>query len=419
MQKRHPQILSMDELYVPTLKETPAEAELISHQLMLRAGMIRKTASGVYSYLPLGWRIIRKIEQIIREEMDAIGCQEVSLPVLQPAELWKESGRWPVYGPELMRLTDRHEREFCLGPTHEEIITALVRSELRSYKQLPLTLYQINLKYRDEMRPRFGLMRGREFIMKDAYSFGTDQAMLDIDYAAQEGAYRKICERMEMDYRIVDADSGEIGGSVSAEFMALAEAGESEIVYCDCGFAADTEVYDQEVCPKCGKTLQHARGIEVGQIFQLGTKYSEAMGATFQDEDGNDQPFVMGCYGIGVTRIAAALIEQKHDDRGCIWPKSVAPAEVAILALDAEGEVAETAERLAHALSDADVEVVLDKRPERPGVKFAEADLIGWPQQLIIGKRGLERGTVEIKERATGVTHEAPLDEAVGSLLES
>ncbi|MCL2881334.1 MAG: proline--tRNA ligase [Coriobacteriia bacterium] len=409
----------MDELYAPTLKETPVEAELISHQLMLRAGMIRKTASGIYSYLPLGWRVIKKIEQIVREEMDAIGCQEVSLPVLQPAELWQESGRWPVYGPELMRLTDRHEREFCLGPTHEEIITALVRSELRSYKQLPLTLYQINLKFRDEMRPRFGLMRGREFIMKDAYSFGTDQAALDADYAAQEGAYRKICERMKMDYRIVDADSGEIGGSVSAEFMALAEAGESEIVYCECGFAADTEVCEQESCPQCGAPLQHARGIEIGQIFQLGTKYSEAMGATFQDEDGTDKPFVMGCYGIGVSRIAAALIEQKHDERGCIWPKSVAPAEVAVLALDGVGEVAETAATLAHKLAEADVEVVLDARPERPGVKFAEADLIGWPQQLIVGKRGLAAGIVEIKDRATGETHDAPLDEAVGYLVES
>jgi len=418
MQTYRNPVLSMDELYAPTLKEVPAEAELISHQLMLRAGLIRKTASGIYSYLPLGWRIIRKIEQIIREEMDAIGCQEVLLPVLQPAELWQESGRWPVYGPELMRLTDRHEREFCLGPTHEEIITALVRSELRSYKQLPLTLYQINLKYRDEMRPRFGLMRGREFIMKDAYSFGTDQAMLDADYAKQQGAYEKICQRMEMDYRIVDADSGEIGGKVSAEFMALADAGESEIVYCDCGFSADTEVYDKEACPDCGKPLQHARGIEVGQIFQLGTKYSEVMGATFQDEDGNDKPFVMGCYGIGVTRIAAALIEQKHDDRGCIWPKSVAPAEVAVLALDG-GEVVETATTLAKALAESGAETVLDTRAERPGVKFADADLIGWPQQLIVGKRGLANGKVEIKARATGKTQEAPLNEAVGYLLGS
>jgi len=409
----------MDELYAPTLKETPAEAELISHQLMLRAGMIRKTASGIYSYLPLGWRVIKKIERIVREEMDAIGCQEVSLPVLQPAELWQESGRWPVYGPELMRLTDRHEREFCLGPTHEEIITALVRAELRSYKQLPVTLYQINLKFRDEMRPRFGLMRGREFIMKDAYSFGADQAALDADYAAQEGAYRRICERMEMDYRMVDADSGEIGGSVSAEFMALAEAGESEIVYCDCGFAADTEIYDQETCPKCGAPLHHARGIEVGQIFQLGTKYSEAMGATYQDEDGNDKPFVMGCYGIGVTRIAAALIEQKHDDRGCIWPASVAPAQVAVLALDAEGEVAEAATKLARTLAEAGVEVILDTRAERPGAKFADADLIGCPWQLIVGKRGLAAGVVEIKKRATGETHEAPLAEAANHLLES
>ncbi|MCL2324228.1 MAG: proline--tRNA ligase, partial [Actinomycetia bacterium] len=387
--------------------------------LMLRAGFIRKTASGIYSYLPLGWRVIRKIERIVREEMDAIGCQEVSLPVLQPAELWEESGRWPVYGPELMRLRDRHEREFCLGPTHEEIITALVRNELRSYKQLPVTLYQINLKFRDEMRPRFGLLRGREFIMKDAYSFCTDQAALDADYAAQSGAYSRICERMEMDYRIVDADSGEIGGSVSAEFMALAEAGESEIVFCDCGFSADTEVCEGETCPNCGAPLQRARGIEVGQIFQLGTKYSAAMGATFQDEDGGDKPFVMGCYGIGISRIAAALIEQKHDERGIIWPKSVAPAEVAVLALEPEGEVAQTATSLARALAESGAETVLDTRAERPGVKFADADLIGWPAQLIVGKRGLAAGTVEIKTRATGETHEAPLGEAVGYLLES
>jgi len=407
----------MDELYAPTLKETPAEAELISHQLMLRAGMIRKTASGIYSYLPLGWRVIRKIEQIIREEMDAIGCQEVSLPVLQPAELWQESGRWPVYGPELMRLTDRHEREFCLGPTHEEIITALVRSELRSYKQLPVTLYQINLKFRDEMRPRFGLLRGREFIMKDAYSFGTGQAALDADYAAQEGAYRKICERMDMDYRVVDADSGEIGGSVSAEFMALAEAGESEIVYCGCSFAADTEVYEQETCPTCGAPLQHARGIEVGQIFQLGTKYSEAMGATFQDEDGNDKPFVMGCYGIGVSRIAAALVEQKHDDRGCVRPASVAPALVSVLALDPEGEALQIATALACELADAGCEVILDTRDERPGVKFADADLIGCPWQLIVGKRGLAKGAVELKVRATQQSQDVATGSAVAQLL--
>ena len=544
-------VMRMSVLYAPTLKEDPADAEIASHRLLLRAGMIRKTASGVYTFLPLGQRVLAKVENIVREEMDAIGAQEIMMPALQPAELWHESGRWNDYGPELMRLVDRHDHGFCLGPTHEELITSLVRNELRSYKQLPTTLYQIQVKFRDEIRPRFGLLRSREFIMKDAYSFHASQESLQKTYDDMSGAYGRICERCGLDYRPVEADSGQIGGKVSTEFMALAEAGEAELVHCTCGYAANTEagaciahptVYEKDAmekistpgihtieelaaflgipesstvkalsgkdadgklvvlfvpgdhevneikaareiegfelltdeemlafglhkgsmgpvglpagarvvadeslktvpqwvvganeegfhyvgarlgedftvdqwadlcvvkpgddCPECGLPLGGARGIEVSQVFQLGDKYSRSMGATYHDEDGVEHPFIMGCYGVGVSRTLAAVVEQHNDENGIQWPFSVAPAHICVIPLTVGDETVQpAAERLAKQLADLGFEVVIDDRNERAGVKFADADLIGWPLQIVIGKRGLAENKIEIKLRRTG-----------------
>ena len=559
--------LRMSNLHVPTLKEDPTEAEIVSHRLLLRAGMIRKAAAGIYTFLPLGWRGVRKIEQIVREEMDAIGSQELLLPFVQPAELWQDSGRWDAYGPELARLTDRQGRDFCLGPTHEEIITTLVRGEVRSYRDLPLSLYQINLKFRDEIRPRFGLLRGREFIMKDAYSFHDTQESLQEHYDDQARAYGRICERLGLAFRPVEADSGQIGGSVTTEFMALADTGEAALVYCECGWAANVEaagtvvrrtpgtvdpramervhtpeirtiaelatflgvsdhdtvktmagktpdgalVYfcvpgDRELnpvkaaravpgvtlleeddfgaydiprgslgpvdppegtlvvadmslrdevawgiganeadyhligampgrdfevsrwedllvaepgdaCPVCGGELKGARGIEVSQVFQLGTKYSEALDATFTAEDGTERPFIMGCYGVGITRSLAAVIEQHHDDSGIVWPMSVAPVEVAVIPLAIDDDtVWPVAERLWKSLVAAGVETLIDDRDERAGVKFADADLIGYPLQVVVGKRGVSGGVVEVKDRATGERTEIPIDTLVDTL---
>ena len=558
----------MSRTYAPTLKEDPAEAELASHRLLLRAGMIRKTAAGLYSYLPLAWRSLLKIEAVIREEMEAIGAQEMLVPMVTPGELWHESGRWEKYGPELMRMEDRHGREFCLGPTHEETFTDLVRNELRSYKQLPITLYQIQDKFRDEMRPRFGLMRGREFIMKDAYSFDATVEGMQKSYEEQKEAYARICERCGLRALPVVADSGQIGGDTSVEYMAIADAGEAELVWCDCGFAADTEaatagvkvvegesgelekiatpncstiadlaallgvpeagtrkalaivtgegkpavvfvpgdhemndvkaehafgefhlMSDEEIefyglvkgfigpvglpesvevyadkslresewwviganekdfhcvhahpgrdfqiaddcwvdvvtaqegdsCPRCGKALHGARGIEVSQVFQLGTKYSEAMGATFMDEDGKEKPFQMGCYGIGVSRTLQAVVEQHHDEGGIVWPVCVAPYEVEVVPLDVKGDVWEVAQQVATAAVDAGLEVVVDDRKERPGVKFADADLMGYPYQVILGKRGVKNGVAEVKDRATGERSEIALDEVAQWLAE-
>ncbi len=552
-------IIYMSEVYAPTLKEDPADAEIASHRLLLRSGMIRKMASGVYTFLPLGMRVLSKVENIVREEMNKVGAQEVMMPALQPEELWHESGRWDDYGPELMRLIDRHDHGFCLGPTHEELITALVRNELKSYKQLPCTLYQIQVKFRDEIRPRFGLLRSREFIMKDAYSFNADQESLQQSYDDMSRAYGTICERCGLDYRPVEADSGQIGGKVTTEFMALADAGEAELVHCACGYAANTEagaciahptVYeaqglekiatpgvhtieelaafldipesstvktlvgqdgegnlvaffipgdhelneikvereapgflfltDEEMeahglhkgsmgpvglpegiriiadaslravspwvvganedgfhyvgaqpgrdftvdawadlcivavgddCPECGAPLAGARGIEVSQVFQLGTKYSEAMGACFMAEDGTEKPFIMGCYGVGVTRTLAAIVEQHNDEHGIMWPMSVAPAHVCIIPLTVDDdEVQPVAEKLAREIAAIGFEVVVDDRKERPGVKFADADLIGWPLQVVVGKRGLENGTVEAKLRRRDVKKDISID---------
>ena len=546
-------VLRMSQVYAPTLKEDPADADIASAKLLQRAGMIRKEGAGLYTFMPLGLRVLRKIENIVREEMDSHGAQELRMPFVQSADLWHRSGRWEVYGQEMMRLVDRHGNEYCLGPTAEEMITDLIHNELKSYKDLPKNLYHIQLKFRDERRPRFGLLRSREFLMKDAYSFDADEAGLDASYLLMRDAYSKMCERMGFNYCIVAADSGEIGGTGSEEFMALAETGECEVVFCDCGYAADTEIgatvahatefagaadgltkintpgihsiaelsdflgcaqsncakafsgraadgtiwvmfvpgnyevnelkarhvvpgfeqlTDEEMeeaglvkgsmgpiglpagikvaadeslknvkhwivganednfhftgavegvdftvdvwgdlctaqcgdtCPKCGGTLDSARGIEVGQIFKLGTKYSSSMGVYYMDEDGSEKPFVMGCYGVGVSRCLAAMVEQSHDDYGIIWPYAVAPAHICVVPLTVGDEVVQpAAEELTAKLAKAGFEVVIDDRDERAGVKFAEADLFGWPLIITVGKRGLAAGTVEMKLRHTG-----------------
>lgn len=551
-------------LYAPTLRQTPAEAEVPSHQLMLRAGFIRKVAGGVYTYLPLAWRTLRKIEQIIREEMEAKDGQELALPIVQPAELWKETGRWEVFGEEMFRLVDRHNREFCLGPTHEEIITDLVRNEVRSYKQLPLLLYQIQNKYRDEIRPRFGLMRGREFIMKDAYSFDKDEAGLDKSYKDMYDAYTNIFNRCGLTFRPVEADGGAIGNATTHEFTVLAETGESDIVYCEkCDYAANAEkselkpivapaeeelplekvntpgtktieavaeflntpieknikavifqnekdqvicafvrgdhevndvklqnitgaitlkmaeesairaiggvpgfmspiglsedaivVVDATVmemhnavcganeedchyknanpkrdfgdvivadirliaqgdpCPHCGAPVKMTHGIEVGQVFKLGIKYSKALGATFLDENGKEKPLIMGCYGIGVSRTMAAAIEQFHDDNGIIWPASIAPFEVVIVPINAKDEAQmQIAEKLYADMKNAGIDVLLDDRKDRAGVKFKDADLIGYPVRITVSPKLLDANEVEIKVRRDGVTSNVKVDD--------
>ncbi|NMA60461.1 MAG: proline--tRNA ligase [Firmicutes bacterium] len=561
----------MSQLYSPTLRETPAEAEIQSHKLMLRAGLLRRSATGIYTYLPLGLRVLRKVEGIIREEMDAIGGQEVLLPIVQPAELWHETGRWSDYGAEMFRLQDRNGRQFCLGPTHEEIVTALVRSEVRSYRQLPLRLYQIQNKYRDEIRPRFGLMRGREFVMKDMYSFDRDEEGLDKSYWDAYHAYERIFTRCGLEARPVEADSGAIGGDVTHEFMVLADAGEDLVLHCTtCSYAANSEraegvsvkrdpalaqelkeltevatpnastieqisaflqvrpqdciktlIYladgkpvaalirgDHELneikfqkflgvatleladsitiyettgapvgfagpvglkiplyadyaivnlynavvgankdehhltnanlerdfqveafadlretqpgdpCPRCSGTLEGARGIEVGQVFKLGTKYSSALGATFLQEDGTETPLIMGCYGIGVGRTVAAVIEKNYDEDGIIWPMSIAPYHVIVVPVSIKDQAqAEAAEKLYQELQAAGVEVVLDDRNERPGVKFKDADLIGFPIRVTIGSKSLEHGQMEVTIRRTKEKLNVPIDEVVATIL--
>ncbi|MEW6544374.1 MAG: proline--tRNA ligase [Nitrospirota bacterium] len=556
------------EILIPTLREDPGEAETVSHRLMLRAGMIRKVAAGIYTYLPLGLRVIRKIESIIREEMNRAGAQELLMPIASPAELWRETGRWDFYGKELLRFKDRHERDFCLGPTHEEVITDLIRREVRSYRQLPLNCYQIQTKFRDEIRPRFGLMRGREFIMKDAYSFDRDEEGAKLSYQKMYDAYQRIFTRCGLTFRAVEADTGLIGGTSSHEFMVLAETGEETIVYSDQGtYAANVEraevppptealeeaqrplrlvptpgvrtveevtaflktspqrlvktllyqipeglvavllrgdhevneiklkkllgvedlaladpekvqaatgapvgfagpvglrgvrvVADQAVkgmrnvvvggnkahshyvdanwdrdfpverfadlrnakagdpSPRDGGRLHMAKGIEVGHVFMLGTKYSQAMGATFLDPQGQEQLAVMGCYGIGVGRTAAAAIEQNHDAKGIIWPVPIAPFHVHLLPLSRSAAVTDTAASLYDALTGTGVEVLWDDRDERAGVKFNDADLIGSPYQLVIGDKGLAQGTVELKRRKTGETTKLPPDKVPGQL---
>lgn len=554
-------------LLLSTLKETPADAEVLSHQLMLRAGMIRKLAAGLYTWLPMGLRVLRKVEAIIREEMDRAGAQEVLMPAVQPAELWQESGRWEQYGPELLRLEDRHGREFCFGPTHEEVITDLIRREIRSYKQLPTNLYQIQTKFRDEIRPRFGVMRAREFLMKDAYSFHLDNASLDETYHQMHDTYCRIFSRLGLDYRPVQADTGSIGGKLSHEFHVLADSGEDAIAFSsESDYAANVELAptqpvsdslppagatmqtvdtpgqhtieqlagfldvpagqclktllvvdaeeqvhalilrgdhelnmlkveklqgitpplrfanDAEVKQACGcepgsigpvdleiplhvdhgaliadfvcganqadkhltgvnwgrdlpqpvtvdirnvvegdpspdgkGTLSIKRGIEVGHIFQLGDKYSDAMKATVLDENGHSVVMTMGCYGIGVSRVVASAIEQNHDERGIIWPDAIAPWQVAILPLNMHKSqrLRDTAEQLYDALQQAGIDALMDDRKERPGVMFADMELIGIPHRIVIGDRSLDKGVVEYKARRETDAQEIPVDEIV------
>jgi len=558
------------ELLLPTLKETPTEAEVVSHRLLLRAGFIRKLSSGVYTYLPLGLASIRRVEQIVREEMNRAGAQELLMPMVQPADLWKESGRWEKYGPELLRFTDRHDRESCLGPTHEEVITDLVRREIHSYRNLPVNLYQIQTKFRDEIRPRFGLMRGREFIMKDGYSFDATEKGAEITYQKMYDAYHRIFKRCGLSFRAVEADTGTIGGSFSHEFMVLAATGEDTLVICkDCTYAANIEkaavkppetsgagieleplqkietpgkkkveavcdflgisprelvktmVYladgapvavlvrgdhevqpvklknmlgaveveladekqvfditgvpsgylgpigleipvaaDREVaamvnftvganeknhhvqnvnfprdfkvfqvadlrqvteedrCPSCGGSLELTKGIEVGHIFKLGDSYSKALKATFQDSNSEEQHFVMGCYGIGVSRTVAAAIEQNHDDNGIIFPLPLAPFQAIILNLDPKTEeITKAAESFYSQLQEQGLEVLLDDRDERPGIKFKDADLIGIPYRITIGKRFLQEGEVEVRTRDDGKTQSLSLDRALAEVV--
>ncbi len=409
-------------MFIPTLREVPSDAEIRSHQFLLRAGFIKQVAAGVYTYLPLAKRSLHHIETIIREELNAIDGNELLMPALQPKELWDETGRWSVYGSELMRLTDRNSREFALGPTHEEVITDVVRDYLNSYKKLPLTVYQIQTKFRDEARPRFGLMRGREFIMKDAYSFHANQESLDKTYDKFVQAYTNIFNRCGLKFRMVEADSGQIGGSQSAEFMALAEVGEDTIVYSTTGsFAANIEVADLPVgapSPDGVGVVDHAKGIEVGHVFKLGTKYSESLNAVFLDENQKKQPIIMGCYGIGVSRVMMAVIEQNNDENGMIWPKSIAPFDIHVIPVDVKkAEQLDAATKIYEDLKAVGFEVLLDDRKERAGVKFSDADLIGLPIRVTVG-RGISDGLVEIKVRQTGEVFEVKVTELVSFIKE-
>ena len=393
-------------LFVPTLKEAPKDAEVRSHKLMTRSGLIKQVASGVYSYLPLGYRVIKKIENIIREELDKIGASELLLPALQPRDLWEESGRWDKYGPELMRLQDRKNRDFCLGPTHEEIITQVVRDYLKSYKKLPLALYQIQTKFRDEMRPRFGLMRGREFIMKDAYTFTETNEQLDIWYKEFTKAYIEIFNRCGLETRIVSSDVGQIGGDEADEFMVMSEVGEDTITYCtSCAYAANQEhslLNEGDTCPKCGGTIAVAKGIEVGNIFKLGTKYSESMNAKIINKEGKQVPVIMGCYGIGISRTLMASVEQNSNEDGIVWPNEIAPFKVHVIPVNTKDETQyNTALSLYNELKEKGVEVLLDDRQERAGVKFKDADLIGIPYRIVIGK-DIVNGNVEFTDRKNG-----------------
>jgi prolyl-tRNA synthetase len=392
--------------FIPTLKETPQEAESVSHQLMLRAGLIRMLSSGIYSYLPLGLRVLGNIERIIRQEMNEAGAQELLLPALQPQELWQKSGRDGEIGEVMIRFTDRRGRKLCLGPTHEEVITDLVKNHVQSYKQLPLILYQIQTKFRDEIRPRFGVVRACEFIMKDAYSFDADEAGLDKNYNLMLDAYRLIFRRCGLEFLTSQADSGVMGGNLSHEFMVPAESGEDVLLRCPgCNFVkgAGADSPSTEVCPQCNGSLERVNTVEVGHIFKLGTKYTETLGAKFLDDKGKLKPIVMGCYGIGVSRLIAAIIEQNHDTNGIIWPEEAAPFNALVIPIDVtQEESLREALRLYAGLNRANISVLLDDRDERAGVKFKDAELIGIPWQIIIGKEALKKNQVEVKRRKDG-----------------
>jgi prolyl-tRNA synthetase len=432
--------MRLSRFFLPVLKEAPADAQIVSHQLMLRAGMIRQEAAGIYAWLPLGFRVLKKIEQIVREEMDRAGAVELLMPTLQLADLWRESGRYDAYGPEMLRITDRHERELLYGPTNEEMITEIFRAYVKSYKSLPLNLYHQQWKFRDERRPRFGVMRGREFLMKDAYSFDIDEAAARKSYNRMFVAYLNLFARMGLKAVPMRADTGPIGGDLSHEFIVLADTGESQ-VFChrdlvEMGapgpdvdwddlqghvdartslYAATDDMHDEarfNTVPEDQRLS--ARGIEVGHIFYFGTKYSEPMNARVTGPDGKDVPVQMGSYGVGVSRLLGAIIEASHDEAGIVWPDSVAPFGAGILSLRPGDEAVDTACHTAYdALARAGKEPLLDDTDDRPGAKFATADLIGLPWQIIVGPKGLAEGTVELKRRATGERESLSLESAI------
>lgn len=402
-------------LFAPTLRDMPKEAEVISHKILLRGGYMKQNAAGVYTYLPLGYKVIKKIENIVRDELDKIGCSELLMPSLQTKDLWVESGRWDNYGKELMRLKDRHDREFCLGPTHEEVITSIVRDYITSYKKLPLALYQIQTKFRDEFRPRFGLMRGREFIMKDLYTFSSTQEDLDEWYEKIRAAYINILNRLELNFRIVHADSGNIGGKVSEEFMILCEIGEDTICYSDSSdYASNIEVEDfpdgSDSPDGIGK-IKHAKGIEAGHIFKLGTKYSEPMKAVFVDKDGKTKPIIMGCYGIGISRLLMAILEQHYNNDKAVWPKEVRPFDIHVIPLDKKGtDNYNLAVDIYNKLSAKGYDILFDDRDESAGVKFKDADLIGINNRIVVGRKAKE-GIFEYKNLKDDKVVEVTIDE--------
>ena len=405
--------MQFSKILLPTLKDAPQEAEVISHKLMLRAGMIRKVASGIYTWLPLGLKVLRKIENIVREEMDASGAQEVFMPMVQPRELWEETKRWDKMGPELLRIKDRHDRDFCLGPTHEEVITDVIRSTVKSYKELPLNIYQIQTKFRDEVRPRYGIMRGREFLMKDSYSFNIDEDSLQETYLTMRDTYKKVLERMDLEYKISAADSGAIGGDSSEEFHILADNGEDTIAVSDTSeFAINTELLlkdgedikslEGKPSPDGKGTIQIKKGIEVGHIFKLGEIYADSMKANVLNNEGKASTLFMGCYGIGVSRLVAAAIEQNNDEKGIIWPHSIAPYDINIIAIgyDKNKEIASASNDLYFQLKEMGYEVLLDDRKDGYGTKIKDSELIGIPLNIIIGKQFTENKEVELKSRS-------------------
>jgi prolyl-tRNA synthetase len=433
--------------FLPVLKESPADAQIVSHKLMLRAGLVRQTAAGIYAWLPLGFRVLQKIEQIVREEQDRAGAQEMLMPTIQSADLWRESGRYDAYGPEMLRFRDRHDREMLYGPTNEDMITALFRDDVKSYRDLPRTLYHIQWKFRDEVRPRFGVMRGREFLMKDAYSFDLDEAGARLSYYTQMLAYLRTFQRMGIQAVPMKAASGPIGGDLSHEFIVLAPTGESEVFYdaafeeidwqqsdVDYGneedlqrlfsrvsstYAATDETHDEALWSKVDEDKRRTgRGIEVGHIFYFGDKYSAAMGLKVSGQDGSPVTPLMGSYGVGVSRLVGAVIEASHDDAGIIWPEALAPWRVGLVTMRADDRASsEAAESLYRQLVGAGVETLYDDRDERGGAKLASMDLIGLPWQLIVGPRGIAAGTVELKNRATGERQELSIDSAIARLV--
>nr|WP_295374529.1 proline--tRNA ligase [uncultured Sphingosinicella sp.] len=432
--------MRLSRYFLPVTKETPADAQIVSHKLMLRAGLVRQTAAGIYAWLPLGLRVLRKIEQVVREEQNKAGAVEMLMPTVQSADLWRQSGRYDAYGPEMLRFTDRHEREMLFGPTNEEMITAIFRDAVKSYRDLPRTLYHIQWKFRDEVRPRFGVMRGREFLMKDAYSFDLDEEGLKRSYEAMFVAYLRTFARLGLQAVPVRAPTGPIGGTLSHEFHILADTGESALFY----DAAIEEVSREELlgadastiarltglyameeeehakvaeCPVSADRLRTRRGIEVGHIFAFGTKYSASMGMTVQTSDGGQVHPQMGSYGVGVSRLMGAIIEASHDDAGIIWPESVAPFRVGLINMRADDcNVTSAADEVYAKLSDAGVDALYDDRDERGGAKFATMDVIGLPWQLIVGPKGLEKGVVELKQRATGERQELSIESALARL---